>query len=340
MAAVWRTPSQEESDSLFDRLAAVTRTVIMPIVRRRLHASLDPADTDQRNLDALDLVSEIRVTVFAELTKNSPSGAEDAAGGEIRDLSSFTSAVASNACYQYLREKFPVRTQQRNRLRYVLTHRQGFALWKSASGELLCGLKKWENFGAAPVPLATAIEDLPRPSAGADDARIYLAAVRSVLLRANGPVRFDDLVEYLMHAFGVAKRVELQSGSDIGRFSLESIFADPSPPPDRQLESVDDLKELWKAIRQHLSVNQRRALILNLREARPDSLISVLPLSGVASIREIAEVLDFEAVEFARIWDSLPWDDLRIAEHLGLTRQQVINLRHSARVRLARICRP
>ena len=54
-------------------LAAVTRAVIMPIVRRKLHASLDPADTKQRNLDALDLVSEIRVCVLAELSKQSPA---------------------------------------------------------------------------------------------------------------------------------------------------------------------------------------------------------------------------------------------------------------------------
>jgi hypothetical protein len=40
--------------------------------------------------------------------------------------------------------------------------------------------------------------------------------------------------------------------------------------------------------------------------------------------------------EFAEIWNHLPLDDNRIAEILNLTRQQVINLRKSARERLAR----
>jgi hypothetical protein len=36
------------------------------------------------------------------------------------------------------------------------------------------------------------------------------------------------------------------------------------------------------------------------------------------------------------LWDELPLDDLKIAARLGMTRQQVINLRKSARARLAR----
>jgi hypothetical protein len=40
--------------------------------------------------------------------------------------------------------------------------------------------------------------------------------------------------------------------------------------------------------------------------------------------------------ELSEIWGRLPVDDHTIAERLGLTRQQVINLRKSARARLAR----
>ena len=40
--------------------------------------------------------------------------------------------------------------------------------------------------------------------------------------------------------------------------------------------------------------------------------------------------------DFAEVWKDLPWSDLRIAERLGITRQQVINLRKCARERLAR----
>jgi hypothetical protein len=40
--------------------------------------------------------------------------------------------------------------------------------------------------------------------------------------------------------------------------------------------------------------------------------------------------------ELTEIWNALPLDDVAIAAHLGVTRQQVINLRKSARERLVR----
>ena len=42
------------------------------------------------------------------------------------------------------------------------------------------------------------------------------------------------------------------------------------------------------------------------------------------------------APELAALWPDLPLEDAAIAERLGLTRQQVINLRKSARARLGR----
>jgi hypothetical protein len=40
--------------------------------------------------------------------------------------------------------------------------------------------------------------------------------------------------------------------------------------------------------------------------------------------------------KLAEIWNDLPLDDLRIASMLGVSRQQVINFRKSARVKLSR----
>ena len=46
--------------------------------------------------------------------------------------------------------------------------------------------------------------------------------------------------------------------------------------------------------------------------------------------------LEMPAEEFVEVWKRLPLSDIEIAEMLGLTRQQVINLRKCARERLAR----
>ena len=44
--------------------------------------------------------------------------------------------------------------------------------------------------------------------------------------------------------------------------------------------------------------------------------------------------LEIPAPEFEQLWSQLPLDDLRLAAYLGATRQQVINLRKTARGRL------
>ncbi len=319
-----------EADLLLERLTAVTRSVIAPIVRRKLHASLEPQDTTRRNLDALELVGDIRVTLLSELSKENLNG-----NGHVRDLNSFASVVASNACYQYLRSRFPVHTQQRNRLRYALTHKKGYAIWKDASGQRLCGLEKWQVSDERPVSIETCVESILDPSSK-DEARTYLSVIGSVLANVGGPVRFDDLIQFLMGHFGIVERVEVQEPVDPERWTRSAAVEGPNCRPDRLFETAIALEVLWKTIKD-LKLNQRRALLLNLRDGRSEGIINVLPMSHVASVREIAEVLEFDPQEFASIWNSLPWEDLRIADFLGVTRQQVINYRHDARIRLARL---
>jgi hypothetical protein len=53
-------------------------------------------------------------------------------------------------------------------------------------------------------------------------------------------------------------------------------------------------------------------------------------------VRQLADVLEISADRFAQLWNDLPLEDARIAELLGLTRQQVINARKSGRERLTR----
>jgi hypothetical protein len=67
-----------------------------------------------------------------------------------------------------------------------------------------------------------------------------------------------------------------------------------------------------------------------------DAVAAVLPLTGIATIREMAAALEMPAADLATLWRDMPLEDARIAERLGLTRQQVINLRKSARLRLGR----
>ncbi|HEY6546325.1 MAG TPA: helix-turn-helix domain-containing protein, partial [Vicinamibacteria bacterium] len=53
-------------------------------------------------------------------------------------------------------------------------------------------------------------------------------------------------------------------------------------------------------------------------------------------LRQIARALELPEIELAELWNRLPLDDHQLAERLGCSRQQVINLRSAARKRLTR----
>jgi DNA-directed RNA polymerase specialized sigma24 family protein len=120
-----------------------------------------------------------------------------------------------------------------------------------------------------------------------------------------------------------------------GRGDLLAGLPDPRPDALSGLERRSRLRAVWREIGQ-LPARQVAALLLNLRDERGRGAIALLPLTGTAGMRQIAAVLDMTAERFAEIWQRLPIDDAAIATLLGTTRQQVINLRKSARKRLAR----
>jgi len=87
---------------------------------------------------------------------------------------------------------------------------------------------------------------------------------------------------------------------------------------------------------QQLPLNQRAALLLNLKDATGFGAITLFPATGIASVRQLAGALEINPERLAEMWNDLPIEDTRIAELTGLTRQQVINARKSGRERLAR----
>jgi len=111
--------------------------------------------------------------------------------------------------------------------------------------------------------------------------------------------------------------------------------ADPRASILSELKQRDQLRSLWDEIRE-LPARQCSALLLNLRDEQGRGVVALFPLTGTATMREIAEVLGMPAERFAELWNDLPLDDASIAELLGVTRQQVINLRKSGRERLSR----
>jgi len=323
-----------EVDSVFDSvLEPVTEYVVRPIVRRKLNVSLQPNDTSRDNQDALELVGDVQVALLVELSRTGSVGDDG-----IRDIKSYAATVTSNACYQYFRSKHPVRTQQKNKIRYLLTHSDGFTIWKErSSGKWACGYPEWEGIERPLVSVASERAGQTAEAKGANERDILLSIIRALFDELGGPVSLEDLTAHVMAKRGLQERVEIPEEPDRARTRPGSALPSPATTPESQLEEEAALRHLWGGVLQ-LPLRHRKALLLNLKDSEGWGLITVLPASGVAGVIEIAEALDFSPEQFAEIWHTLPWSDLSIADHLRLTRQQVINLRQTARARLARLC--
>jgi hypothetical protein len=281
---------------LGELIGAEAEPLVGAIVHRRLGAAPERED----------VCGQVRLRLVSALQELRASGGAQA----IEDFRGYVAAVAAHACDDVLRERYPQRQRLRNQLRYLLSHDSTFAISRDTEGRWQCRL----NGHAKPAG--------PRGASWFADPRAYL---RGVL--ADGPVELDELVRLAANAAGV---------------KVEPAFA----PLDERLSASDAriaerldqrrlLERLWREIGL-LPVRQRVALLLNLRDAGTPDVISVFPVAGVASLQQIAGALEMPVSELAGLWNDLPLDDHRLAARLGLTRQQVINLRSAARARLAR----
>jgi hypothetical protein len=321
-------------DRSSDILVRIVDEAVDPLVsrtvRRKLNVSLDRSDERPENVDATDLASEARMLVVDKLLK-----LRAGTGTDINDLDAYVRRVAANVCNKYLRDKYPHRLRLKNQLRYLLAHHPNLSSWQSDEGEWCCYFRDRADEEQAPFSGSlNTLEDVLasrfRRGDKSPEQMDLVDVVSAVMDAAGAPVRFADLVSC------VYKLRRLQEPRDEGNEDgvPEYLLAHESDVA-ATLEGVDALTSIWAEIK-HLPLRHRAALVLSLRGGDGESLITLLPASGVATVRQIAEALEMDVAQFALIWPELPWDDHSIARHLGVTRQQVINLRHWARVTLKR----
>src|ERR1700722_4499024 len=126
--------------------------VIRAAIRRKLHVTLRANDSREQNMDGLDLLGEVQVKL---LTKLRGQGGEDEVGGGgikesgIKEFKAYAATVAYHCCADYLRAKYPQRTSLKNCLRRLMDKMDGYAVWTSADGELMCGFAGWKSGRAA-----------------------------------------------------------------------------------------------------------------------------------------------------------------------------------------------
>jgi DNA-directed RNA polymerase specialized sigma24 family protein len=282
-----------------------------PIIQRTVAARLSG-----RWEDIEDVCSEARLELLLHLRrlKAKPDARP------IEDFTVYVGTLARNTCFHYFRRRRPGRARLAKQIRFLLQE-PGFRTWQR-HGATWCGLAEWSEDRATP--------QAPRLVEGlAAGNRDMEALLRNVFETAGGPIAFDALVNTVAEVWRIAPEPD-SVPLDIDVEAIPSAAQGIEISIDRHRYA----QRLWREIGL-LPRPQRVAILLNLRDGRGNSILSLFPLSGVASFADTAAVLELGEAQLAAIWVELPWDDNAIARFLSRTRQQVINLRMAARKRLA-----
>lgn len=319
-----------------------------PTVARVIRHKAGGARARAGRADEFARAEDVRGEVMLQLVVRLRNFRADHSARPIADFNAYVAAAAYNAYDRHISRMYPQRRRLKNGLRYLLTHRSGFALWQSAEGAWVCGFERWRagarGAEASAYGSLQQLREDPRAFArGANDERHWhdrkhaYELLSAVFEWAGTPVELDMLTGVVAVWWNVTdEEVELDAVRDSGEGDGGAgRDASSQPAAAAEVEGRMHLKRLWDEIVE-LPPRQRAALLMNLRDEGGRGIVDLWIIVGVVTPEALAGALGLEARAFAELWKELPLDDNRIAAHLGLTRQQVINLRKSARERLAR----
>lgn len=333
-----QSTDEPEAERLFAELIVVhAAPVIKQTLWRKLKFHLGGRNENPGNPDAEDLHQEI----VAKLVQRLNDLRANPRRSSITSYRQFVARVAVNACHDYLRAKYPVRTRLKNSLRDLLTRHRDFKIWRDDFDQLLCGLAQWEQDTTGETEVRRIQDLIEQPDllrlttfAGQnlhEAPRTRLMA--EVLHWAGAPVELDELVDAL------AALLELKDAPPLSLEKEESELSaqlpNPAAPRSVELEGQAELRRFWDEVRQ-LSRPLRHTICFGFADERGEDLISLLVLADARSLPELAADLDLTLDELRDLWARAPLDNEALATHLGATRQQVIKWRHRAWQQLAK----
>ncbi len=319
--------TDDQADEILSQLITVhAEPVIKGVIRFKLR--LNSFRETQRE-EADDIHQEVVLQLLAQLQRfrKLPDS------HPITDVRGMAAVIAHRTCARWMRRQFPERHALKNRLHYLLTRQRGLALWQDGERKLLAGFAVWQQQLQTTRNLPD-IEKLPTHirALKSDKPQQLAELLASLFNYLGGPIEFDELVSGVAALQGISDQ-PVESLADDEDAMFEPAAAEPDPA--WRVEKKFFLLRLWEELQQ-LPLNQRAALLLNLKDATGFAAITLFPAIGIASVRQLAAALEISPEELAQMWNDLPIEDTRIAELTGLTRQQVINARKSGRERLAR----
>ncbi|HKR13295.1 MAG TPA: hypothetical protein VJT15_14630 [Pyrinomonadaceae bacterium] len=320
------TRDDQADDLLLQLITVHAEPVIKGVIRFKLRLS---AYSATQRAEAEDIYQEVLLQLLAQLQKfrKLPDG------HPIADLRGMAAIIAHRTCARWLRRQFPERHALKNRLHYLITRQRGFALWQNAEGQLVAGFAAWQEENDPGPRRSLDLQALANLSGPSQGGKALADTVAAIFNHVHGPIEFDELVSAVASLAGISDQPIESLAEDEDTVAAMPDQAEPDPA--WRIEKRMFLQRLWEELQQ-LPRNQRAALLLNLKEGSGFGCITLFPATGIATLRQLADTLEIPVESFAGLWNDLPLEDAKIAELLGLTRQQVINARKSGRERLTR----
>lgn len=294
-------------DVVSARARPLLATILARFRKRERMLRLDDCE-ELSSVIMLRIIKKLRATAHFE---------EHAIGA----FDGYMAILAYNSLHDFRRQRYPERHRLKRSLRYVIAREENLAFWDTDAGPV-AGLRSWKDRTDVLTTLA------PDPE-----------LVTSVMTNEDRPV---EAIEATLHLAGAPVVFDVLVGAMATMWNVRDLVVEHRdfPPDSRRnqlaaLEQRQHLEILWDEIRE-LPDRQRTALLLNLRDRTDSNALALFLLLEIATEEQLAAAICVSVTELNAIWEALPLDDLQIATRLGLTRQQVINLRKSARSRLSR----
>lgn len=314
-------PSEESSSEFFDLLM---QNFALPVINKILRAKIKNWQTSSElNLVIYeDLQNEccLKIVGLLRSRKNNPNAPP------IEDFSAYCAKIVYNVWNSFVRDHSPKRESLKNKIRYALGKDAEFDIWQEKD-EICCGLtaieRRFREFSAE--ELIVRVEDeVENFRSGGLETLLF-----EILVRADSAIRLNELVSIAARLWAV---------EDLAEASLEDFRADGNlarQNQENEFEMHFTLSQIWREICE-LPVNQRIALLYNLRDERGREMLVMFFNFKIATLREIAQAMNLSVEECAEILPQMPMEDKTIAERMNLTAKQVANLRKVARENLRR----
>lgn len=244
----------------------------------------------------------------------------------IRDFNAYAAVVAYNVWNEFLNAGAPNWKSLKNKIRYALGKSVELEVWRENDeiyGGLIVHKRRIKQISTENLTIHVEKEFADFRNAALPD------LLFEILEKANSALKLNELTAIVARLWVI---------EDVRDVSLEGFRGNNfSAETHRQsvFEMRFELEQIWQEIRA-LPINQRVALLYNLRDERGREMLFMFFNAKIATLREISEAMNLSLEDCAKVFPFLPFTDDIIAEKMNLTAKQVGNLRKVARENLRR----